>query len=97
MRDGGHFFGVFQDHADRFVGFLSEKIADRRLGDRSLAAEIAADRKDMNFDFRFVETEIAGKPSAQCEWRFVRRPDFNAAVVMNLDGALVRLDVTVES
>ncbi len=51
----------------------------------------------MNFDFRRIETEIARKAIAQRERRFIRRPDFDLAIVMDLHGARVRLDIAVKS
>ena len=94
---GGELFGVFENHAHRLAGLLGEKIANRRFGDRGFAAEVAAHRKNMDFDVLLFEAEIAREAAAQRKRRFVRRPNLDPAVVVDLHRAGVRLDIAVKS
>ncbi len=97
MRHRGQLFAVFQHHAHRFPGLPGKKVADRRFGDGCLAAEIAAHRQNMHLDLLLFETEIAGEAAAQGERCLVRCPDFDAAVVIDIYGAGMGLDVAVEA
>ncbi len=51
----------------------------------------------MNLYVGFVEPEVAREAAAQSERRFVRRPNLDAAVVVDLHGTSVRLDIAMES
>ena len=44
-------FGIGHDHTHRPARSLSEEITERQVHERSLAAEVAADRRDVNDDF----------------------------------------------
>ena len=51
----------------------------------------------MYFDVRFVEAKVAREAAAQRERSFVRRPNLDPPVVVNLHRASVRLDIAVKS
>src|SRR4029453_19456532 len=82
---------------DGLPGSLGEKIAHRYLDHRSLAAEIATDRKYMDFDFRRIETYISGETIGRCKRRFVRRPNFHLIAGIYAHGAGMGLDVGVKA
>ena len=92
---GGDLLGVGEDQAHRPARLLGQEVAHRRVDHGSLAAEVAAHRKDVDVDLLGLDAEVLGEPVLERERPLVGGPHLYVAGSVHRHGAGVGLQVAV--
>ena len=87
--------GVAHDHLDRPARHAGQVVGERQIHQRALAAEVAADGRQVDPDLLLRELERERQQLLEPVRHLVRRPHLDAAVLVDRHDAGVRLEIAL--